>query len=109
MGHVYVSMGHVYVSMGHVHMDFESFHALLKLLNKKVIKQSINIELVLHCSIMSKRNRNLSGTTIKRRCHTKERGSMMKEAAVVAWTISQYKGCLQLSTQSARNILASVH
>ena len=27
-------MGHVYVSMGHVHMDFESFHALLKLLNK---------------------------------------------------------------------------
>ena len=26
--------GYVDVSMGHVHMDFESFHALLKLLNK---------------------------------------------------------------------------
>ena len=25
---------YAYVSMGHVHMDFESFHALLKLLNK---------------------------------------------------------------------------
>ena len=29
---------YVYVSMGHVHMDFESFHAPLKLLNKKIKK-----------------------------------------------------------------------
>ena len=29
---------YVYVSMGHGHMDFESFHAPLKLLNKKIKK-----------------------------------------------------------------------
>lgn len=73
---------------------------------RKLLSDQVEISkyIELFCTVQScpRESEILSGTTLKRRCQTKERGSMMKEAAAVAWIISNYKGYLQLLRESAK-------
>jgi len=80
-----------------------------KLLSDKV-EIGKYIELVFHCSIMSKRKRNPRWDDYKEKLSNKRTGKHDEGSCSGSLDYtSQYKGCLQLLRESVRNILASGH